>query len=50
MAGAFPITMRIFKATVKMPVSQVICERSLTKMELIKTYANFMSDDHLQKQ
>jgi hypothetical protein len=36
------------KAVVTMPISQVTCERSFSKMKLIKTYArNSMNDDRL---
>ncbi len=36
------------KAAVTMPISQVTCERSFSKMKLIKTYArNSMNDDRL---
>lgn len=48
MAGAFPNTIRMIKAAVTMPISQVTCERSFSKMKLIKTYArNSMNDDRL---
>ncbi len=36
------------KAVVTMPISQVTCERSFSKMKLIKTYArNSINDDRL---
>ncbi len=36
------------KAAVAMAISQVTCERSFSKMKLIKTYArNSMNDDRL---
>ncbi|CAF1329996.1 unnamed protein product [Rotaria sordida] len=48
MAGAFPNTIQMIKAVITMPVSQVTCERSFSKMKLIKTYArNTMNDDRL---
>ena len=45
---AFPQTMKMIKGALTMPVSQVTCERSFSKMKIIKNYLrNSMSDDRL---
>ena len=45
---AFPQTMRMIKNAITMPVSQVTCERSFSKMNIIKSYLrNSMSDQRL---
>ena len=48
MKQAFPSTFALIKGAVTFPVSSVVCERSFSKMKLIKTYArNSMSDERL---
>ncbi len=47
-SGAFPQTLRMIKNAITMPVSQVTCERSFSKMKLIKNYLrNLMTDRRL---
>jgi hypothetical protein len=47
-SAAFPHTIRMIKAAITMPVSQVTCERRFSKRKLIKTYTrNSMNDDRL---
>ena len=47
-SGAFPNTIQMKKAAITMPISQVTCERSFSKMKLIKTYTrNSMNDSRL---
>ncbi|CAF3631863.1 unnamed protein product [Rotaria sp. Silwood1] len=47
-ASAFPTTIRMIKASITMPISQVTYERSFSKTKLIKTYArNSMNDSRL---
>ncbi|CAF4010939.1 unnamed protein product [Rotaria sp. Silwood1] len=42
---AFPQTLRMIKSAITMPISQVACERSFSKMKIIKNYLrNSMSD------
>lgn len=48
MANAFPETLRMIKNGITMPVSQVTCERSFSKMKIIKNYLrNSMSNRRL---
>jgi hypothetical protein len=48
MKQAFPSTIDLIKGAVTFPVSSVACERSFSKMKLIKTYArNSMNDERL---
>jgi hypothetical protein len=48
MRQAFPSTVPLIKSTATFPVSSVACERSFSKMKLIKNYAqNSMSDERL---
>lgn len=48
MTDAFPNTIRMIKAVITMPISQVTCERNFSKVKLTKTYArNSMNDDCL---
>ena len=45
---AFPSTIDLIKGAITFPVSSVTCERSFSKMKLIKTYArNTMGDERL---
>ncbi|CAF3808597.1 unnamed protein product, partial [Rotaria sp. Silwood1] len=45
---AFPQTLRMIKSAITMPISQVACERSFSKMKIIKNYLrNSMSDKRL---
>jgi len=45
---AFPNTIRMIKAAITMPITQVTCEISFSKMKFIKNYArNSMSDRRL---
>ena len=47
-SDAFPQTIRMIKNSITMPISQVTCERSFSKMKIIKNYLrNSMSDKHL---
>ena len=39
MKHAFPSTMALIKSAATFPVSSVVCERSFSKMKLIKNYA-----------
>jgi hypothetical protein len=46
--AAFPQTLRMIKSAVTMPISQVTCERTFSKMKIIKNYLrNSMSDQRL---
>ncbi len=48
LAGAFLNTIQMIKSAITMPISQVTCERSFSKMKSTKTYArNSMNDDRL---
>ena len=48
MKQAFPSTVALIKGAVAFPVSFVVCERSFSKMKLIKNYArNSMGDERL---
>ena len=48
LSSAFPQTLRMIKNAITMPISQVICERSFSKMKIIKNYLrNSMSDKRL---
>jgi hypothetical protein len=45
---AFPSTVALIKGAVTFPVSSVACERSFSKIKLIKSYArNSMGDERL---
>jgi hypothetical protein len=47
-AHAFPQTMKMITNSITMPISQVTCERSFSKMKIIKNYLrNSMSDKRL---
>ena len=47
-SDAFPQTIRMIKNSITMPISQVTCERSFSKMKIIKNYLrNSMSDKRL---
>ncbi|CAF1489191.1 unnamed protein product, partial [Didymodactylos carnosus] len=47
-ADAFPQTMKMITNSITMPISQVTCERSFSKMKIIKNYLrNSMSDKRL---
>ena len=44
-AVAFPQTIKMIRNSITMPISQVTCERSFSKMKIIKNYLrNSMSD------
>ena len=46
--NAFPQTLAMIRSAVTMPISQVTCERSFSKMKIIKNYLrNSMSDQRL---
>ncbi|CAF4608958.1 unnamed protein product, partial [Rotaria socialis] len=48
MKQAFPSTVALIKGAVTFPVSSVVCERSFSRMKLIKNYArNSMGDERL---
>ncbi|CAF1593070.1 unnamed protein product, partial [Didymodactylos carnosus] len=48
MKQAFPSTVDLIKGAITFPVSSVTCERSFSRMKLIKTYArNTMGDERL---
>ena len=48
MQRAFPSTVALIKGAVTFPVSSVVCERTFSKMKLIKNYArNSMRDERL---
>jgi len=48
LANAFPQTLRMIKNAITMPISQVTCERSFSKMKIIKNYLrNSMTDKRL---
>lgn len=48
MQRAFPSTVALIKGAVTFPVSSVVCERTFSKMKLIKNYArNSMGDERL---
>ncbi|CAF3369991.1 unnamed protein product [Rotaria sp. Silwood2] len=48
MKDAFPSTIELIKSGITFPVSSVTCERTFSKMKLIKTYArNSMGDERL---
>ncbi|CAF1263221.1 unnamed protein product [Adineta ricciae] len=48
LSGAFPQTLRMIKNAITMPISQVTCERSFSKMKIIKNYLrNSMTDQRL---
>ncbi len=38
LSNAFPQTLRMIKDAITMPASQVTCERSFSKMKIIKNY------------
>ena len=47
-SDAFPQTIRMIENSITMPISQVTCERSFSKMKIIKNYLrNSMSDKRL---
>jgi len=47
-ASAFPTTMSLIKGGMTIPVSSTTCDRSFSKMKIIKTYLrNSMTDDRL---
>ena len=48
LSSAFPQTFRMIKSAITMPVSQVTCERSFSKLKIIKTHLrNTMADQRL---
>ena len=48
LAVAFPQTITMIKSAITMPVSQVTCERSFSKLKIIKNYLrNTMTDQRL---
>jgi len=48
LSNAFPQTLRMIKSAITMPISQVTCERSFSKMKIIKNYLrNSMTDQRL---
>ena len=48
LSSAFPQTIKMIKGAVTMPVSQVTCERSFSKLKIIKNYLrNTMTDQRL---
>ena len=48
LSGAFPQTLRMIKNAITIPISQVTCKRSFSKMKIIKNYLrNFMTDQRL---
>jgi hypothetical protein len=48
MSSAFPQTLRMIKNAITLPISQVTCERSFSKMKIIKNYLrNSMTDRRL---
>ena len=47
-SSAFPETLRMVKSAIPMPVSQVTCERSFSKLRIIKTHLrSTMTDQRL---
>jgi len=45
---SFPQTLQMIKGAITMPISQVTCERSFSKMKIIKNYLqNSMADKRL---
>ena len=48
MSDAFPQTLKMITNAITMPISQVTCERSFSKMKIIKNYLrNSMSHERL---
>lgn len=48
LSNAFPQSLRMIRGAITMPISQVTCERSFSKMKIIKNYLrNSMSDKRL---
>ncbi|CAF2855335.1 unnamed protein product [Rotaria sp. Silwood2] len=48
MSDAFPQTLKMITNTITMPISQVTCERSFSKMKIIKNYLrNSMTNERL---
>lgn len=48
LSTAFPQTIKMIRGALTMPVSQVTCERSFSKMKIIKNYLrNSMTDNRL---
>ena len=48
LSNAFPQTLQMIRGAITMPISQVTCERSFSKMKIIKNYLrNSMSDKRL---
>ena len=48
LSNAFPQSLQMIRAAITMPISQVTCERSFSKMKIIKNYLrNSMSDKRL---